>query len=80
MSFGATKGWSEALISDDTNEVRDKMKADAMNFLTLSLCSSAFLCAEISEEPKEIWPSDDMDAYNWSVNFGLCKLNTEMEK
>ena len=58
-----------------------------MNFLTLSLCESAFLYAENSEESKEVWgrlkeeyePSEDMDAYDLAVEFVLYKLNIEME-
>ena len=85
LAFSEMKGWGEALVKQ--KDVKQENKADALNFLTMSLTDKAFAFVENASDPSEVWselneefePCEETDVYELQELYTRCKLMTSRE-
>ena len=87
LAFGQTKGWALALTDDQDPKCTDKMRDNAINFLTMSLTDKAFAFVEHESSPTAVWqelreeysPGEDIDVYDLQEDFSEARLLTPEE-
>ena len=87
MAYSRTKNFNLALTDFANPLVTDKMKTDALNFLTMSLSGEAFSFVENSDNAGEVWnelteeyaPTDDNQIFDLQEEFLKCHLISEDE-
>ena len=82
IAYAKTKNFNLALTNFSDPKVTDKMKSDALNFLTMSLSGDAFSFVENADNSGEVWmelvdeyaPSDDNQIFDLQEEFLKCNL------
>ena len=86
-AYAKVKGFHKALIDNNDSAVTDKMRDNALNFLTMCLCGTAFAFVEDASNAAQVWnelkeeysPSEDIDVYSLQEDLLRCKLKTDLE-
>ena len=87
IAYAKTKNFHLALTNFSDENVTDKMKSDALNFLTMSLSGDAFSFVENAENSGEVWseleeeyaPTDDHQIFDLQEEFLKCHLSSDDE-
>ena len=87
LAYATTKNFRKALTDPNHAEVDEKMRSDALNFLTMSLCGDAFSFVENADSAAEVWaelieeyqPTDDNQIFDLQEEFLKCMLLKEEE-
>ena len=87
IAYSKTKNFNLALTDFSNAKVTEKMKADALNFLTMSLSGEAFSFVENSDNAGEVWaelveeyaPTDDNQIFDLQEEFLKCTLASDDE-
>ena len=86
-AYAKVKDFHKALLDDKDKAVTDKMRDNALNFLTMCLCGTAFAFVEDASNAAQVWselkeeysPSEDIDVYSLQEEFLRCKLKSDLE-
>ena len=86
-AYAKVKGFHKALLDNEDKAVTEKMRDNALNFLTMCLCGTAFAFVEDAANAAQVWkelkeeysPSEDIDIYSLQEEFLRCKLNSDLE-
>ena len=86
-AYAKVKGFHEALLDNNGTGVTEKMRNNALNFLTMCLCGTAFAFVEDATDAAQVWkelkeeysPSEDIDVYTLQEEFLRCKLTSDLE-
>ena len=86
-AYAKVKGFHKALINNNDSAVTDKMRDNALNFLTMCLCETAFAFVEDASNAAQVWnelkeeysPSEDIDVYSLQEEFLRCTLKSDLE-
>ena len=87
IAYAKTKNFNLALTNYSDPKVTEKMKNDALNFLTMSLSGEAFSFVENADNSGDVWtelmeeyaPSDDNQIFDLQEEFLKCNLVSDDE-
>ena len=86
-AYAKVKGFHKTLINNNDSAVTDKMRDNALNFLTMCLCETAFAFVEDASNAAQVWnelkeeysPSEDIDVHSLQEEFLRCTLKSDLE-